>query len=339
MPHDIRAIAAKEYQDAITSRRFLIVLAILIILSTLGFLNGLNYYCEYIDSYKSAIGSPEYQELADQIRQQIAVAEASNAPAGEINALKSQLATMINPVMPSAMMMFDGLSANLTFVGMVLAIAIGFDMVSKEIEEGSLKMLLSHPVHRDSIILGKIAGSILLLLTVLLIVYAILLAALLLYGIVPGPDDIGRIAVSLFISLLYLTVFLSIAIATSALTRNSSTSILFAIGIALMTTAIPVLTGYVVGPNGGYTAGSDGYGLNNSLRLTINDILTKITPLDNFGSMSQIVFLDTTMGGPGSFRPILQVLPFLASNAIVFLSEIALVLFVAYRQFISIDVR
>ena len=340
MLREIWVIAAKEFRDSITSRRFLIVLAILTIISLLGIISGLNNYNTILNSYKGVTGSTDYQVMADQVRQQITIAEASNASAEEISNLKAQLAAMLNPTMPSVLLIFDSLNSNITFIGMVLAISVGFDLISKEIEEGSLKMLLSHPVHRDSIITGKIIGAILLLLTVLAVIYAMTIATMLIYGIVPIPDDIARIAVSLFIALLYLTLFLTIAVATSTLTRNSSTSILTALGIAFLVMAIPVVANFIVEINGGTVADYGSATAYNSVQGIVNDMIFKSAPADNFGSISRILFLESADNGMNEpTSSILQILLSMVNNIIVFIVEIALVLFVIYKKFMRVDIN
>ncbi len=45
-------------------------------------------------------------------------------------------------------------------MGMILSGAIGFDLISKEKEDGSLKTVLSSPIYRDALINGKAAGAI-----------------------------------------------------------------------------------------------------------------------------------------------------------------------------------
>ena len=48
-------------------------------------------------------------------------------------------------------------------VGALVAVAYGFNAINKERTEGSLKILLSYPVYRDQVILGKLLASLILI--------------------------------------------------------------------------------------------------------------------------------------------------------------------------------
>jgi len=64
----------------------------------------------------------------------------------------------------------------------ILAIALGFDLITKEKESKSLKQLLLHPIYLDEVINGKALGSTAALLLPLGAVLAVALAALLIVG-------------------------------------------------------------------------------------------------------------------------------------------------------------
>ncbi|MEM4156431.1 MAG: ABC transporter permease subunit, partial [Archaeoglobaceae archaeon] len=44
---------------------------------------------------------------------------------------------------------------SVAFVGGIFGIALGFDLITREKESGTLRTLLTHPVFRDEIIIGK----------------------------------------------------------------------------------------------------------------------------------------------------------------------------------------
>ena len=82
--------------------------------------------------------------------------EARGAPAEEIESLQYQLDKMVNPDMPSMLFVFSTFNSKyFIMIAMVLSITVGFDLITREREEGSLRSLLSHPVYRDSVINGK----------------------------------------------------------------------------------------------------------------------------------------------------------------------------------------
>jgi ABC-type Na+ efflux pump permease subunit len=64
---------------------------------------------------------------------------------------------------PSILFIFQRMRWQMPLLGAILAIAMGFDLITREKESHSLKSLLSHPVFRDEIINGKALGGILVL--------------------------------------------------------------------------------------------------------------------------------------------------------------------------------
>jgi ABC-type transport system involved in multi-copper enzyme maturation permease subunit len=109
----------------------------------------------------------------------------------------------------------------------LFAILYTFDSISGERERGTLKLMLANSVPRDTIILGKLFGSfcgLVLPLTIPLLIGILILA--LAPGYELGVDDWMRLAGVVFLSLLYVTVFLMIGIFVSTRTGRSSTSFL-----------------------------------------------------------------------------------------------------------------
>jgi len=106
---------------------------------------------------------------------------------------------------------FLGSFGILTF-GAILGLLMGFDLITKEKEFGSLKTLLSHPVFRDQIINGKALGAFLALCLVVVVTRIASLGVLIMKGFVPSFDDLISIAKFGLITLAYLFTFFSIAL-------------------------------------------------------------------------------------------------------------------------------
>ncbi len=108
----------------------------------------------------------------------------------------------------------------------LVALLFGFDQVSREREQGTLKLLLGSSVSRAKVLLGKWVGNFLSLATPFLLVTLLGTAFLSL-----DPDvhfaagQIGRLALILGLSLLYLGFFLSLGILVSTLTKRAATSV------------------------------------------------------------------------------------------------------------------
>ena len=145
---------------------------------------------------------------------------------------------------------------------MVLSVAIGFDLISREKEEGSMKSLLSHPLYRDAIINGKAIAAIAVLAVSLAAMFLLTSAIMLFYGVVPGGDDILRIVVYFLMALLYCCVFFAIALMTSTIAKSSAMSVLYVLGIVIAMVIIPMLSyqiaSLVMGPPPQSPTGGDG---------------------------------------------------------------------------------
>ena len=125
----------------------------------------------------------------------------------------------------------------------LVALLFGFDQISREREQGTLKLLLGGPVSRAQVLLGKWLGNFLSLAVPFLLV-TFLGTAILLFD----PDvrftagQIGRLGLILALALLYLAFFLSLGMLVSALTRRSATSVIVLLFVwALLVFVLPNL--------------------------------------------------------------------------------------------------
>ncbi|RLF77187.1 ABC transporter permease, partial [Thermococci archaeon] len=71
----------------------------------------------------------------------------------------------------------------LMLFGAIIGIALGADTINREIEEGTAKVLMSHPVYRDQVINGKFIGNSLALFSIIMTGYIFSIAYLLLLGV------------------------------------------------------------------------------------------------------------------------------------------------------------
>lgn len=236
-------VAGKEFRDHLTSKRFLIIFIILMLLSIISMTGGMDQYNKNLESYKTSTAQNSqqqwYKDEVASLQKQIADAQAKGASAEEIQGLQYQLNQLTNPPMPSVLFVFNELNNYFMLIGGVLAIAMGFDLISREKEDGSLKSLLSHPLYRDSIINGKYLGALAVLLVVMASVFLVTIALMLFYGVVPTGDDLARILAYFLLALLYCGVFFSIAILTSTIAKSSAMSILYVLGIVLVLLMVP----------------------------------------------------------------------------------------------------
>jgi ABC-type transport system involved in multi-copper enzyme maturation permease subunit len=130
-----------------------------------------------------------------------------------------------NPFM-SRLMPLDFATA-LAILLSLLGILFSYDMLSREKEQGTLKLALSNPVSRSTFFLGKIAGIFLTLMPVLVICFLVILLIVQLSPAVRfSAGDYSRIAVLLPVSLVYFGFFVFLGGFISSRTKNSTTSII-----------------------------------------------------------------------------------------------------------------
>jgi len=113
------------------------------------------------------------------------------------------------------------------FFGPLIGLILGFDAINRERNEGTLSKLLAQPIYRDAVINAKFTASVFIIALMLVsIVLVISGLGLIVIGVVPGPEEILRIAVYLCISIVYISLWLAVAILFSILFRSISTSAL-----------------------------------------------------------------------------------------------------------------
>lgn len=251
-------VAEKELKDQITSKRFIAILAIFMLLAVYAMVTGMDGYNKSLEYYKNDLSSnnPYKQETISAMQKQITDAEARGASAQEIQSLKDSLEYYVNPPMPSVLQVFSSFALLFTILGMILSVSMGFDQVSREKEEGTLKTVLSSPMYRDALINGKSLGAIATLAIVIAATFLMTLAVMLLYGVVPGADDLLRLAVFFIAALLYCMVFFAIAMLMSTVAKNSAMAVIYTIGVVFLILIFSILSsligttvaGFMMGP-------------------------------------------------------------------------------------------
>jgi ABC-2 type transport system permease protein len=118
------------------------------------------------------------------------------------------------------------------FFGPLIGLVLGFDSINRERSSGTLSKLASQPIYRDAIINGKfLAGVItitIMLVSILLVVSGLGLA---LIGVVPGVEELWRMVIYLIISIFYIAFWLGMSILFSIIFRGIATSALATLAI------------------------------------------------------------------------------------------------------------
>jgi ABC-type transport system involved in multi-copper enzyme maturation permease subunit len=109
----------------------------------------------------------------------------------------------------------------------LLGVLFSYDMLSREKEDGTLKLALSNPVSRSTFFFGKIAGIFLTLAPILVLCFLVILLIIQLSPAVQfSASDYGRIAMLLLASLAYFAFFVFLGGFISSRTRSSAASII-----------------------------------------------------------------------------------------------------------------
>lgn len=230
------AIAEKEFQDHTHSRKFLMFLSIILVVTIIGMASGSVDYKQQIDDYndKMSVVDEDSESLSYWYK-------------------------------PSIMTIFVSVGALLASLGSILGIAMGFDLITKEKESKSLKILLSHPIYRDEVINGKAAGGILALLLALFITFVIALGIMLIFGIVPSGDEIMYIALFGLAAFLMIFSYFAISMFMSTVARDSGNSLVYTlIFFVFLSSLLPIFvwsstTDLIVGPAPEYPEASIDY--------------------------------------------------------------------------------
>ena len=192
--HGLRAIVAKELADHFSSYRFVILFALIAMVSLITvYIVGLN--------------------------------------------IREQLAEVAKPKLVFLMLFtsaggFFSLVDFVAFFGPLIGLIMGFDAINRERNEGTLSKLLAQPIYRDDIINAKFISGIILVAVVLVSIVAVITGlGLITMGVIPGVEEIARIAIYLLVSVVYIAFWLGVAMLFSILFRSVATSALA--GIAL----------------------------------------------------------------------------------------------------------
>jgi ABC-2 type transport system permease protein len=195
-----RIVARKEFGDHVRSVRF-VILVILVVLAGLA-------------SVQSASGP--IKDAAD---------AASQTPS-----IFLYLFTL-SPQSVPAFHEFIGI------LGPLLGIAFGFDAINGERAQRTLPRLVSQPIHRDEIINGKfVAGLGAIALALACLVAMVAGYGALRLGMGPTLGDVTRILAFYIVTLVYIALWLALALLLSVVCRRAATAALAAIAVWLVLT-------------------------------------------------------------------------------------------------------
>lgn len=116
----------------------------------------------------------------------------------------------------------------------IIGIALGFDAINSERAGGTLSRIMAQPVFRDSVINGKfLAGIVTLSIMVATMLLVIAGYGLSMIGVPPTAEEIIRLFLYLFLSIVYGAFWMGLAILFSVVFRRVAASLLFSLALWL----------------------------------------------------------------------------------------------------------
>jgi Cu-processing system permease protein len=178
------------------------------------------------------------------------------------------------------------LSSLTIFLLPLIALLISHDAIVGEMERGTMLLLLSYPVARWQVLLGKFVGHLAILAFATLLGYGAAAGALLVTGAEIDPESWAAFASMIGSSVLLGAVFIAIGYLISALVRDRGTAGGIAIGIWLMFVLIydMALLGLLVVDQGQNITG----GVLNALLLLNPTDVYRILNLSGFANISAL---------------------------------------------------
>jgi len=192
--HGLLAVYRKELEDHFSSTRFTLLLTVILMVSL-------------VISYN--VGSGLRRELEGFAKPSLVFLLLFTSTGGA------------SSLVPFSLVQF------IAFFGPLIGMVLGFDAINRERAARTLSKLLSQPIYRDAVINGKfLAGLTTLSLMLMALVLLISGMGLWVLGVVPGWEEVGRMAVYLVVSIVYIGFWLGISILCSVLFRSMATSAL-----------------------------------------------------------------------------------------------------------------
>jgi len=192
--HGLAAVYKKELQDQLSSYRFVILFALIAMVS-------------FITSYMAAVHLRENLETLSETRFPF-------------------LMLFSTPGVMFSMVQF------VAFFGPLIGLVSGFDAINRERAQGTLIKVIAQPVYRDAVINGKFLAGVttvaVMFIAILLVISGFGLAVV---GVVPGVEEILRLFIYLVVSIFYIAFWLALSILFSILFKSMATSALASVAL------------------------------------------------------------------------------------------------------------
>ena len=201
------------------------------------------------------------------------------AISGLSDAIQSDSNFIFLKLYPSSGSSIPSFMSFIALLGPIVGLALGFDAVNSERSNGTLNRLVSQPIYRDAIIVGKfLAGTIVIAIVIFSMGIALGAVGMAATGLVPDVEEVLRILIFLFFTVIYIAFWLAMSILFSVICRHSATSALASISVWIFFAIFMSLVANIVA-NAVYPV-NDQYGtmINSLNNYTLNQNLNRISP-------------------------------------------------------------
>ncbi len=207
----------------------------------------------------------------------------------------------------------SNLSSNISLIAPLLGIALAYDALSGEREKGALKLLLARPIYRENIINGKILGGFIAISIAMITTITIgSILTIIIWGAAPILEDLTRLIVFIFLSILFTMCYYSISFFFSSIFNKSSRSTILSIFVWIFFTIIlPIISSliafFILGPPPVFTPtpGNMTQGISEEFReyaRKLNEISSSINVYSinyHFTTSANMLFYSISAGLPG----------------------------------------
>ncbi|MFZ7110143.1 MAG: ABC transporter permease [Desulfatiglandales bacterium] len=183
-----------------------------------------------------------------------------------------------------------------SFFGPLIGVVLGFDAINRERSDGTLVKLVSQPIYRDAVINGKFLAGVttisIMLVSIVLVISGFGLALL---GIIPGVEEIWRLAVYVLLSIFYISFWMGIAMLFSILFRGIATSALASVALWIFLSFFVSMGAGVIANSLAPLDGVQGTRTENIVRHTkIKESVTRLSPMALY-SQAAATIIDPTL--------------------------------------------
>jgi len=186
-------IAKKEFKDILRSRIFMYILVLLFVLVAISLLVSLSVFKDQVAQYNDSLN----------ILKSLGKQPTSAAP-------------QLHPLN-----LLRGVVDYIEIIGAILGIFLGYLSIFKERNSHAIKLLITRPVRKTSIITGKLLGNFSFVFLALLSIALLIMASLpLLGGVVISFVEIIKILIFVLLSTFYIMIFFSISLLLSLSKKN-----------------------------------------------------------------------------------------------------------------------